>query len=143
MRQYSVIQRLAAHSSRTAKSLPGPTRRYASSTGSSAPKRFISTTLLLGGSVAFLAYYYDSRSLLHERVIMPIARQFDPETGHRLAVKLLSAPSWARPRDRGVDGPEMEAEVRIIFRYLNQCLLVIGAALWTAIGQSCRNSSRV
>jgi dihydroorotate dehydrogenase len=143
MRQYSVIQRLAAQSSRTAKSLPGPTRRYASSTGSSAPKRFISTTLLLGGSVAFLAYYYDSRSLLHERVIMPIARQFDPETGHRLAVKLLSAPSWARPRDRGVDGPEIEAEVGQMSMYGNRCSWTVGVALWTAIGQSCRNSSRV
>lgn len=142
MRQYSVIQRLAAQSSRTAKSLPGPTRRYASSTGS-AHRRFISTTLLLGGSVAFLAYYYDSRSLLHERVIMPIARQFDPETGHRLAVKLLSAPSWARPRDRGVDGPGIEAEVRQMLMSGNRCLWTIGVALWTAIGQSCRNSSRV
>lgn len=118
MRQYSALRRLASQSPRTAKSLPGPTRRYASSTVSSAPRRFISTTLLLGGSVAFLAYYYDSRSLLHERVVMPIARQFDPETGHRLAVKLLSAPSWARPRDRGVDGSEIEAEVGMILSHM-------------------------
>ena len=83
-------------------------RRHGSS---SAPRRFFSTTLLVGGGIAFVAYYYDSRSLMHEHVVMPIVRLFDPETGHKLAIKMLSLPSWARPRDRGVDGAELQAEV--------------------------------
>ncbi|ORX38524.1 hypothetical protein BD324DRAFT_588950 [Kockovaella imperatae] len=88
--------------------LPG--QRHAS-TFQSAPRRFLSTTLIVGGSVALIAYYYDSRSLLHEHVIMPVMRLFDPETGHRLAVRLLSGPKWTRPRDRGVDGPELKTEL--------------------------------
>ncbi|EIW68161.1 hypothetical protein TREMEDRAFT_32541, partial [Tremella mesenterica DSM 1558] len=82
--------------------------RHASS---SVPRRFISTTLLLGTSVALVAYYYDSRSLMHEHVMMPLARLIDPETGHKLAIRLLSLPKWARPRDMGVDGKELEAEI--------------------------------
>jgi hypothetical protein len=48
---------------------------------------------------------------MHEHVIMPFMRLFDPETGHKAAVRLLSAGKVFRPRDRGVDGPELEAEV--------------------------------
>ena len=43
---------------------------------------------------------------------MPIMRVVDPEKGHVAAVQLLSTGEWFRPRDRGVDGPELEAEVR-------------------------------
>lgn len=94
---------------------PGTSIRHASSYPS-APRRFISTTLLLGGTAALIAYYYDSRSALHEHVAMPLIRMFaDPETGHKLSVKLLSGPSWVRPRDRGVDGKELQAEVRSNF----------------------------
>lgn len=85
--------------------------RHASSYPS-APRRFISTTLLLGGTAALVAYYYDSRSALHEHIAMPLIRMFaDAETGHKMSVKLLAGPSWVRPRDRGVDGKELEAEV--------------------------------
>jgi dihydroorotate dehydrogenase len=60
-----------------------------------------------------VAYYYDSRSALHEHVAMPLIRMVaDAETGHKLSIKLLAAPSWMRPRDRGVDGEELQAEVR-------------------------------
>ena len=60
-----------------------------------------------------VAYYYDSRSALHEHVAMPLIRLVaDAETGHKLSIKLLAAPSWMRPRDRGVDGEELQAEVR-------------------------------
>lgn len=83
------------------------TQPEARSTG----RRFLSTTLLLGGGVALLAYYYDSRSILHEHVIMPVMRLVDPETGHKLAVKMLSGSSWFRPSDRGVDGEKLQAEV--------------------------------
>lgn len=58
-----------------------------------------------------MAYYYDSRSVMHEHVVMPFMRLFDPETGHKAAVRLLSAGKVFRPRDRGVDVPELEAEV--------------------------------
>jgi dihydroorotate dehydrogenase len=59
-----------------------------------------------------VAYYYDSRSALHEHVAMPLIRLLaDPETGHKLSIKLLAAPSWMRPRDRGVDGEELQTEV--------------------------------
>jgi len=85
-------------------------RRFASS-GQSAPRRFLSTTILVGGSVALVAYYYDSKSLLHEHVAMPIVRLADPETGHKLAVRLLGGPWWLRPKDRYVDGKELRAEV--------------------------------
>ena len=78
----------------------------------SLPRRFISTTILLGGTAALVAYYYDSRSALHEHVAMPLIRLVaDAETGHKLSIKLLGAPSWMRPRDRGVDGEELQAEV--------------------------------
>ena len=85
-------------------------RRFASS-GQSAPRRFFSTSVLVGGSVALVAYYYDSKSLLHEHVTMPIVRLADPETGHKLAVRLLGGPWWLRPKDRYVDGKELRAEV--------------------------------
>lgn len=91
--------------------IPGTSIRHASSYPS-APRRFISTTLLLGGTAALVAYYYDSRSALHEHIAMPLIRLLvDAETGHKLSVKLLSGPSWVRPRDRGVDGDELQAEV--------------------------------
>ena len=85
-------------------------RRHASST-QSAPRRFLSTTLVLGGSIALVACYYDSRSALHEHVVMPTMRLFDPELGHKLAVKMLSLPSWARPHDGGKDSSRLKAEV--------------------------------
>ena len=59
-----------------------------------------------------MAYYYDSRSALHEHVAMPLIRFLtDAETGHKLSVRLLAGPSWVRPRDRGVDGDELQTEV--------------------------------
>ncbi|OCF33319.1 dihydroorotate dehydrogenase (fumarate) [Kwoniella heveanensis BCC8398] len=91
-----------------------PKPRFAS-TSSSSPtpsRRYVSTTLLIGGSVLLVAYYYDSRSLLHEHVVMPLVRYaLDPEEGHKLAVRVLGWDKWARPRDMGVDGPELQAEL--------------------------------
>ncbi|WVF70759.1 dihydroorotate dehydrogenase (fumarate) [Kwoniella sp. CBS 6097] len=93
-----------------------PKPRFASTSSSSssgAPsRRYFSTTLLIGGSVLLVAYYYDSRSLLHEHVVMPLVRYaLDPEEGHKLAVRVLGWDKWARPRDMGVDAPELEAEL--------------------------------
>lgn len=43
---------------------------------------------------------------------MPVLRfTTDPETGHRLAIRMLSLGKWARPRDLGVDGEDLRAEV--------------------------------
>ena len=84
--------------------------RHASSTPSRA-RSLVSTTLVIGGTVAFVAYYYDSRSVMHEHVVMPLMRLFDPETGHKTAVRLLSGPSWTRPRDRGVDAVGLQADL--------------------------------
>ena len=89
-------------------------RRYASSTPS-LPRRFLSTTLFIATGTLFIAYYYDSRSIIHEHVAMPLIRfTMDPETGHRLATRLLSLDRWARPRDRGVDGKQLGTEVSIL-----------------------------
>ncbi|KAK6905542.1 dihydroorotate dehydrogenase (fumarate) [Kwoniella mangroviensis CBS 8507] len=88
--------------------------RYASTTPSypSARRRFISSTLFVAGGVLLIAYYYDSRSLLHEHVIMPLVRLgFDAEQGHKLAVRLLSLDKWARPRDMGVDDVGLQTEL--------------------------------
>jgi len=86
-------------------------RRHASTT-SSPIRRSIGTVALLGGSVALVAYYYDSRSLLHEHVIMPTVRALtDAEESHRLAVRMLSMGSWARPKDKVVDDERLGATV--------------------------------
>ena len=46
---------------------------------------------------------------------MPLIRLMaDAETGHKLSIKLLGAPAWMRPRDRGVDGEELQAEVSVV-----------------------------
>ena len=82
--------------------------RRAASTGP--VKSAVTSTLLVVGGVAAIAYYYDSRSLVHERVAMPLVRLLDAEQGHKLAVKLL-ANKWLRPKDRGVDGEELQAEL--------------------------------
>lgn len=93
---------------------PLPLRRLAS-TAPPPRRHYLSTALLLGGSVLLVAYYYDSRSLLHEHVAMPLMRLVaDPEQGHKLAVRVLAWDKWARPRDMGVDGAELQAEVRFL-----------------------------
>ncbi|KAF9005942.1 hypothetical protein BDQ17DRAFT_1389554 [Cyathus striatus] len=46
----------------------------------------------------FAVYYFDARSALHRYVLTPVVRYaFDPETGHKLAVKVLQ--SGLAPRD--------------------------------------------
>ena len=85
-------------------------QRSASSSSRSPVRNVVSSSLLLVGGVALVAYYHDSRSLLHEKVAMPIVRLFDAEQGHQLAVRLLSN-KWLRPRDKGQDGVELKAEV--------------------------------
>ncbi|WWC66555.1 dihydroorotate dehydrogenase (fumarate) [Kwoniella pini CBS 10737] len=90
---------------------PVPSIRHASSTPS-APRRFISSTLFIATGFFLAEYYYDSRSLLHEHVVMPLVRLgLDPEQGHKLAIRLLSMDKWARPRDKGVDDASLQTEL--------------------------------
>ena len=57
-----------------------------------------------------IAYYYDSRSLLHEHLIMPVVRSVtDAEESHRLAVRMLSMGGWARPKDKVADDERLGA----------------------------------
>lgn len=94
------ILRLTQRSYTTA---PPPTRRLSSA---------LRTSLYAAGTLALVAYYYDSRSALHEHVLMPAVRAVtDAETSHKLAVELLSLGAWARPRDKGTDGEVVRAEM--------------------------------
>ena len=84
-------------------------RRHAS-TQPSPIRRSLGTLTLVGGSVALIAYYYDSRSLLHEHLIMPAVRSLtDAEESHRLAVRMLSMGGWARPKDKVADDERLGA----------------------------------
>lgn len=83
--------------------LPPPTRRISSA---------VRTSLYAAGTLALVAYYYDSRSAIHEHVLMPAVRALtDAETSHKLAVELLSLGAWARPKDKGTDGESVRAEM--------------------------------
>jgi hypothetical protein len=86
--------------------------RHASTKTHSPLRRGLGTVGLLGGSLAFVAYYYDSRSIIHEHVAMPIIRAtMDAEQSHRMAIRLLGAGAWARPKDKGVDDERLSAMV--------------------------------
>lgn len=80
--------------------------------GGRSARRAFGTVVFVVGSFALLAYYQDSRSAIHEHVIMPIVRRaLDVEESHRAAVGFLAMKgwptSWLRPSDKGVDGPEL------------------------------------
>lgn len=60
-----------------------------------------------------MAYHYDSRSMLHDKIAMPLIRMVDPETSHKAALTLLGN-WWIRPRDKKPDGPELQAEVSYV-----------------------------
>ena len=93
--------------------------RYAS-TYPSYTRSFLSTTLLLGTGGILVVYYYDSRSIMHEHVAMPLLRLVtDPESGHVMALRMLGLSRWARPRDMGVDGEELSGEVSSSLSYPN------------------------
>lgn len=82
--------------------------------GTSRPGRWIAATFAIGTGALLLTYYYDSRSVAHEHVVMPVVRALaDAEDGHKIAIKVLSAPSWARPQDMSTDAPELRTEVRL------------------------------
>ena len=56
------------------------------------------TTAFVLSAGLFAVYYSDARSALHRYVVTPILRHtFDPETGHKIAIKVLK--SGLAPRD--------------------------------------------
>lgn len=110
----STTSRPATAAVRFNSSIGKPTHPLGQNHGTTHPRRWIAGSLAIGTSALLVAYYYDSRSVVHEHVVMPLIRKLvpDAEDGHKIAVKILSLPSWARPHDTGVDGPELETEVR-------------------------------
>ncbi|KAL1407450.1 Dihydroorotate dehydrogenase (quinone), mitochondrial [Vanrija albida] len=98
---------------RFSSSVGKPTHPLGQNTGTTHPRRWIAGSIAIGTSALLVAYYYDSRSVVHEHVVMPLIRRLvpDAEDGHKIAVKILSLPSWARPHDTGIDGPELETEL--------------------------------
>jgi hypothetical protein len=93
--------------------------RHASSGPSGPARRFLSGTLLLAGGATFLAYHYDSRSMLHDKIAMPFIRLMDPEWSHKAALTLLGN-WWIRPTAKGDDGPELQAEVCFLHQDIEQ-----------------------
>ena len=69
------------------------------------------TTVLAFSAGIFAVYYFDARSALHRYVLTPALRNlFDPETGHKLAVKALK--TGLSPKDPVADDPRLKSEVR-------------------------------
>jgi dihydroorotate dehydrogenase len=68
--------------------------------------------ILAASAGVFAVYYFDARSALHRYVLTPLIRHaVDPETGHRLAVKVLA--SGVAPRDPLVDDEKLKVQVRL------------------------------
>ena len=85
-----------------------------SSTASQSPqnslKRGLYTTVIVVSTGLFAVYYSDSRSAIHRYIIPPTLRYtVDPETSHRLAVRVLA--SGFGPRDTQVDDERLRVEV--------------------------------
>lgn len=73
-------------------------------------RRTLAASIVLASGTLFAAYYFDSRSAIHRYVVTPILRHaLDPETAHKVAVKVLRT-GWG-PRDRGTDDVRLETEV--------------------------------
>ena len=67
-------------------------------------------TVLAVSTGLFAVYYFDSRSSIHRYVLTPLVRNlFDPEIGHKLAVKTLRM--GLGPRDTQTDDEVLKCEV--------------------------------
>ena len=67
-------------------------------------------TVLAVSTGLFAVYYFDSRSSIHRYVLTPLVRNlFDPEIGHKLAVKTLR--TGLGPRDSQTDDEVLKCEV--------------------------------
>ena len=70
------------------------------------------TTAFILSAGLFAVYYSDARSALHRYVLTPFLRNaFDPETGHKIAVKILK--SGLAPRDFTQDDKVLNCQVRL------------------------------
>ena len=69
------------------------------------------TTAFVLSAGLFAVYYSDARSALHRYIVTPILRNaFDPETGHKIAIKVLK--SGLAPRDFTQDDKVLNCQVR-------------------------------
>lgn len=96
---------------------PCPTsfRAASTSTTASATSRLRSfaygTTVVIAGG-AFVAYYSDSRSAIHQYVFAPLLRTvLDGEVAHKLALRMLR--SGLHPKDRLDDDARLKVQVRM------------------------------
>ena len=70
------------------------------------------TTAFVLSAGLFAVYYSDARSALHRYILTPVLRNaFDPETGHKIAVKVLK--SGLAPRDFVQDDKVLNCQVRL------------------------------
>ncbi|KAI0666837.1 dihydroorotate dehydrogenase [Trametes maxima] len=94
--------------------LPSVSRRAASTVAQPPTRSYARTaayaSLLVVSSGIFAVYYFDSRASLHKYVVTPVIRYaLDPETGHRLAVRVLG--SGLAPRDQLSDDDILKVEL--------------------------------
>ena len=70
------------------------------------------TTAFVLSAGLFAVYYSDARSALHRYIVTPILRNaFDPETGHKIAIKVLK--SGLAPRDFTQDDKVLSCRVQL------------------------------
>ena len=116
----NMLSRGAQAFARQSLRVPRPQARFASTSASaSSPattfRRTVSTTVALVSGTLFAVYYFDSRSALHRYLVTPLLRySLDPETSHKVAVKVLR--SGLAPKDTGVDDARLSTEVSRIVR---------------------------
>ena len=76
------------------------------------------TTAFVLSAGLFAVYYSDPRSALHRYILNPLLRNaFEPETGHKIAVKVLK--SGLAPRDFTQDDKMLNCRVRSPANYKN------------------------
>lgn len=87
-------------------------RRYASTSNpTSNPWRTGAYAgLFVVSAGVFAVYYFDARSAMHRYILTPVLRNmFDPETGHKVAVKVLR--TGLGPKDPVLDDARLKFEV--------------------------------
>jgi dihydroorotate dehydrogenase len=94
---------------------PAPSRAASTSTTVSATSYLRSfaygTTVVIAGG-AFVAYYSDSRSAIHQYVFAPLLRNIlDGEAAHKFSLRVLR--SGLHPRDQLDDDARLKVQVRL------------------------------
>ena len=81
------------------------------STAPSSARTALYASVFVVSTGLFAVYYLDCRAALHKYVVTPVIRHtLDPEAGHKLAVRVLSA--GLAPRDPVPDDEVLKVEVR-------------------------------